>query len=119
SVADNAGGVGLTTNSTTFTLRRTNGDYWNGAAWQATVFNLAASNSATSGNTSVTWTSSATLPSWASETDGTYTIQAKASDQAGNTFTGVAASFTFDNTAPTVASVTAPATGSAPTSFSG
>src|SRR5207237_7266132 len=51
SVADNAGGVGLATNSTTFTLKRsTDNNYWTGSGWQAAVFNLAASNAATAGN---------------------------------------------------------------------
>src|SRR5207248_2156666 len=126
SVADNSGGVGLNANSTTFTLKRSSdNNYWTGSAWQTAVFNLAASNSATSGNTAATWTSSATLPNWASQSDGTYTIQAKATDKAGNTFTGTAVSFTLDSTAPATASATTPASGSAfraasvPTSFSG
>src|SRR5207247_571687 len=33
---------------------------------------------------------------------GTYTVQAKATDKAGNTFAGSAVSFTLDATAPTV-----------------
>ena len=38
SAADNAGGLGLNTNSTTFTLQRaTDGFYWNGTTWQAAV----------------------------------------------------------------------------------
>jgi len=45
SVADSAtGGSGLAANSTTFTLQRPNSDYWNGSAWQAAAFNLAATN---------------------------------------------------------------------------
>src|SRR5439155_1450054 len=64
------------------------------------------------GNTAATWTSSATLPTWASQSDSTYTVQATATDKDGNAFTGVAASFTLDNVAPTTASVTTPASGS-------
>src|SRR5207245_590601 len=65
SVADNTGGVGLAANSTTFTLQRgSDGWYWTGSAWQSAVFNLAASNGATSGSTAATWTNSATLPTW-------------------------------------------------------
>src|SRR5207302_1501846 len=126
SVADNTGGVGLNANSTTFTLRRSSdGLYWTGSAWQAAAFHLAASNSATTGSTAATWTSSATLPTWSSQTDGTYTVQAKATDKAGNTFTGAAVSFTLDKTAPTTATVTTPAGGSSfnaaavPATFSG
>src|SRR5207248_727258 len=79
SVADNSGGVGLAANSTTFTLQRgSDSFYWTGSAWQAAAFSLAASNAATTGNTAATWTSSATLPAWASQSDGTYTVQARA-----------------------------------------
>src|SRR5439155_229310 len=86
SVADNSGGVGLAANSATFTLKRSSDNfYWTGSAWQSAVFNLAASNNATTGNTAATWTSSATLPTWSSQADGTYTVQATATDQAGNT----------------------------------
>ena len=126
SVADNSSGVGLAANSTTFTLQRSsNNFYWTGSAWQAAVFNLAATNSATTGGTAATWTSSAMMPTWASQSDGTYTVQAKATDKAGSSFTGTAVSFTLDSTAPTTASVTTPANGSSfrvaavPASFSG
>src|SRR5262249_7086912 len=94
-------------------------------AWQAAVFQLAATNSATTGSTAATWTSSATLPTWASQSDGTYTVQARATDKDGNAFTGAAVSFTLDSTAPATASVTTPAGGSSfraptvPASFSG
>src|SRR5438876_271206 len=125
SAADNSGGVGLAVNSTTFTLQRPSDNfYWTGTTWQSAVFNLATTHSATSSNTAVTWTSSATLPTWSTQTDGTYTVQAKATDAAGNTFTGTAITFTLDKTAPT-ASVTTPATGSnytaatVPATFSG
>src|SRR5439155_1285464 len=113
SVADNAGGVGLAANSTTFTLQRsTDNFYWTGSAWQAAAFSLAASNAAASGGTAATWASSAALPAWASQADGTYTVQATATDAVGNSFTGAAVSFTLDTTAPATASVTTPAGGS-------
>src|SRR5205085_2053468 len=106
SVADNSGGVGLNANGTTFTLQRsTDNFYWTGSAWQAAAFSLAASNAATTGNTAATWTSSATLPSWAAQSDSTYTVQATATDKDGNSFTGAAVSFTLDGTAPATASV--------------
>src|SRR5438034_271553 len=124
--ADNNGGAGLAANGTTFTLKRGSDNfYWTGSAWQAAVFNLAASNNATTGNTAATWTSTATLPTWASQSDGTYTVQATATDLVGNTFAGTAVSFTLDNTVPATASVTTPASGSlfraatVPGSFSG
>src|SRR5262249_43832365 len=117
---------GLAANSTTFTLKRSSdNNYWTGSPWQAAVFNLAASNNATTGDTPATWTSSATLPTWSSQTDGIYTIQAKATDKAGNTFTGVPVSFPLAKTPPPTASVTTPASGSSfraamvPSSFSG
>src|SRR5439155_423711 len=126
SVADNTGGVGLSANSTTFTLQRSSdGFYWTGSAWQATAVNLATTHTATTGSTSATWTDNVTLPTWSSQADGTYTVLAKATDQAGNSFTGAAVSFTLDKTAPATASVTTPAAGSSfapaavPATFSG
>src|SRR5205814_2827178 len=80
---------------------------------------------ATTGNTAVTWTSSATLPAWAAQSDGSYTVQATATDKVGNSFSGTTVSFTLDNTSPVTASVTTPVDGtlyngsSAPTTFSG
>src|SRR5438876_787225 len=126
SAADNSGGVGLAANSTTFTLQRPSDNfYWTGTTWQAAVFNLATTHSATSSNTAVSWTSTATMPTWSSQADATYTVQAKATDSVGNTATSTAVTFTLDNTAPITASVTTPANGSAfrpatvPASFSG
>src|SRR5205809_2730879 len=126
SAADNNGGVGLNANSTTFTLQRNSDSfYWTGSAWQAGAFNLATTHSATTSNTAAAWTSSATLPTWASESDGGYTVQATATDKVGNTFTGSAVSFTLEKTPPITASVTAPASGglyraaTVPASFSG
>src|SRR5439155_8767790 len=65
------------------------------------------------------------MPTWASESDGTYTVRATATDKMGNTFTGTAVTFTLENAAPILASVTAPADGSiyraatVPATFSG
>ncbi len=102
-VADNTGGCGLPANSTTFTLKRsTDNEYWNGSAWQVEVAPLAATNAATTIGTSTTWTSSATLPTWSSQSDAVYTVQASTIDRAGNPFTGTAVTFTLDDTAPTI-----------------
>ena len=109
--ADNSGGAGLNANSTTFTLRRPNGDYWNGATWQVSVFNLSTAHAATTSNTGASWLSSAAMPTWASEGDGVYTVQATATDKVGNSFTGSSTTFTLDNTAPIIALVTAPGNG--------
>src|SRR5262249_33598255 len=126
SVADNSGGVGLNANSATFTLKRGSDNYyWTGSTWQATAFNLAATNNATTGSAAATWTSSAALPAWPSQSDGTYTVQATTTDKAGNTFTGGVVSFTLDTVAPAAASVTTPGGGSllragtVPADFSG
>ena len=78
SAADTAGGVGLA-NSTTFTLQRgSDSQYWTGSAWQAGAASLPTTHAATTGSTAATWTNSATLPTWSSETDGTYSVQATA-----------------------------------------
>src|SRR5439155_27913 len=112
SAADNSGGSGLNANSTTFTLQRSSDSkYWTGSAWQVAVFSLATTHSATTGNTVAAWTDNVTLPTWSSQTDGTYTVQAKATNKAGNTLTGTAITFTMDKTAP-AASVTSPVNGS-------
>src|SRR5262249_39470726 len=120
SVADNTGGVGLNANSTAFTLQRSSDNsYWMGSAWHAAALNLAGSNSSTTGHTAPA------LPTWASQSDGTYVVQATATDKDGNSFAGAAVSFTLDSTAPATASVTMPAGGSlfraatVPASFSG
>ncbi|MCU1464920.1 MAG: hypothetical protein JWM72_848, partial [Actinomycetia bacterium] len=111
---DNSGGSGLNTDSTTFTLQRPDSSYWTGTTWQAGVFNLATSNSATTGNTASPWTSNVTMPIWsgAATPDGAYTIKATATDKAGNPFPGTAVTFTLDKTNPLTASVTAPSGGS-------
>src|SRR5207253_8487786 len=114
SAADANGGAGLNANSTSFTLQRSSeSKYWTGSAWQVAVFNLATTHSATTGNTVAAWTDNVTLPTWSSQTDGTYIVQAKATDKAGNTFTGAAVTFTLDRTNPISASVTTPTSGSA------
>src|SRR5207244_11972114 len=88
SAADNSGGVGLPANSTTFTLQRSSDNfYWTGSAWQSAASNLATTHSATTGNTAATWTSNATLPTWSSQSNGTYTMKATATDTVGNTLT--------------------------------
>src|SRR5439155_3688186 len=102
SAADNSGGVGLNANSTTFTLQRgSDSFYWTGSAWQSAAFSLATTHSAQQGGQAVAWTSNASLPAWGSQSDGTYTVTATATDAAGNSFTGAGVSFTLDNTTPT------------------
>src|SRR5207249_2223640 len=98
---DNSGGVGLSANSTTFTLQRvSDGLYWTGSAWQAGTFDLATTHNATTGGNTAAWTSSITMPAWASESNGSYTVRMTATDMVGNGFTGGAITFTLDNTTP-------------------
>src|SRR5204863_5372112 len=107
SAADNSGGVGLNANSTTFTLQRSSdSNYWTGSAWQVAAFNLATTHAATTSNTAVTWTSSATLPTWSSQSDGTKAARGEGIDSVGNTFTGKAVTFNLDRTTAARAAVT-------------
>ena len=113
--ADGAGGTspsGLAANSTTVTIRRnSDGAYWNGTDWQVAIDNLPTVHAATTGTTATTWTRTSGLVPWASQTDGTYTIRATATDLAGNTFSGTAITFRIDNNTPVTATVTAPVDG--------
>src|SRR5207245_459383 len=96
-----------------------------GGRWQSTVRNLGTTHSATTGNTLAAWTSSVTLPTWTSESEGTYKLVVTATDKVGNTATGATTTFKLDNTNPTTATVTTPASGSTysastvPASFGG
>ncbi|MDR3687311.1 MAG: hypothetical protein P4L93_10185, partial [Coriobacteriia bacterium] len=126
SAADDASGVGLNANSTTFTLQRPDGQYWNGVSWGASAFPLGTAHSATTAGTTASWTSTSTLPpEWNLLPDGVYTVTATAKDKSGNSFTGSAVTFTLDNTAPATATVTTPAdlsswrAGTMPATFSG
>ncbi|MFC2004749.1 LamG-like jellyroll fold domain-containing protein [Chloroflexota bacterium] len=111
--ADDSGGVGLNANSTTFTLKRSSENkYWDGDSWETSATWLATTHDATSGNTTASWSDNITLPTWP---DGSYTVQAKATDKAGNTLTGTSVSFIYDTTAPTVTLTT---TASEPTNTS-
>src|SRR6266571_4660433 len=77
SAADNNGGVGLNANGTTFALQRSSDNfYWTGSAWQSAAFNLATTHTPTTGKTAAAWTSRATSPKWASQSEGTYTVKA-------------------------------------------
>ena len=111
--ADNGTGVGLVADSTTFTIQRgTDSHYWNGTDWSATTaVALATTHASTTDGSSTAWTSNVALPDWTATPDGTYTVTATATDRVGNAFTGTPISFTLDNTAPVVASITAPLDG--------
>ena len=107
-VADNLGGGGVAANSTTLTIANPSGKYWTGSVWQDDPAPLATTHVETTGNTSAAWQIAATLPAWASQSDGTYIVQATALDKAGNTFSGTAVSFQLDRTAPATATFTFP-----------
>jgi len=102
--ADDNGGTGLNANSTTFYIKNSLNQYWNGSVWTETKTWIAANHLATINGEEVAWSSSAAMPAtWA---DGTYKAQAKATDKSGNVFTGQEITFYFDNTAPTNESIT-------------
>src|ERR1051325_1071310 len=107
-VADAGGSpvAGLNANSTTFTLRRPGDNfYWTGSTWSSSSNALATTHAATSGTAQVNWTNSATLPTWSSETEGTYTVQTRGVDKSNNVALATAITFTLDNTSPTVSSI--------------
>ena len=90
----------------TFTLQRaSDSKYWNGSSWVTALTRLTTTHSASSGSTSIDWTSSSSLPTWSGEAEGSYTIQARSRDKYGNLFSGTAVTFTLDKTAPTVSSI--------------
>src|SRR5204862_242066 len=97
-VTDNSDGIGLNANSATFTLQRSSdSNYWNGSTWQSAAFNLTAPNNATTGSTAAAWPSNPTRRTSDLEADGAYTVQATATDKAGNTFAGCAIGFTLES----------------------
>ena len=109
SAVDNLGGVGLAANSTTFILRRGSSNYWNGTDWTSTTAVwLGTTHDVTTGDAPATWLSAVAMPNWATETNGTYTVQAKAIDTLGNVRTGTAITFSLDTVAPNLATMTTP-----------
>jgi outer membrane protein OmpA-like peptidoglycan-associated protein/5-hydroxyisourate hydrolase-like protein (transthyretin family) len=107
--ADDPSGAGLNADSTTFRLQRSSDSYyWNGLDWQAAPLDLATTQAATTGGTSVTWTHTAGLPNWALQTAGTYTARATATNKDSNTYSGAAITFTL----AVLKDVTVTATGS-------
>lgn len=97
--ADDASGDGLNAKSTKYYLKNSSGEYWTGTKWaNPTPTWLSTIHSETTGNTEVTWTSGANMPTW---TDDAYYVKAKATDKQGNTKEGTEIEFYYDNTAPT------------------
>jgi hypothetical protein len=100
SVADGTGGPGVNANSATFYIKRgADNHYWNGTDWDsATTQWLSTTHNATSDNSVVVWTSSATLPTW--ENGETYSSAVKATNKAGNNYTGTVVTYYYDTEAP-------------------
>ncbi|MEI6622729.1 MAG: hypothetical protein WCP28_12565, partial [Actinomycetes bacterium] len=93
SAADNTGGSGLAADSTYFTLKNPSGKYWDGTSWETWITGLGTTHSATTSGTVVTWSSAILMPDWSAADEGTYTVQATATDRADNAFTGTAITF--------------------------
>ena len=103
---DNAGGGGLNANSVTFYIKSaSDNNYWTGSTWTSSITWLPTVHVATTGDTEVTWTSSATLPAWS---DGTYYSKAKTTDKVAYTFEGSEISFVYDSIPP-VTNIDSPA----------
>ncbi|HEX8551164.1 MAG TPA: Ig-like domain-containing protein [Abditibacteriaceae bacterium] len=107
-VADNAGGSGVT--SVSVQMRRaSDGRYWNGTSWSTTSATIAAKMGVSPGDTP-TWRLTDKLPIGTNLIETQYNLFAKPRDAAGNIGQAVAHSFSFDATAPTI-SITAPISG--------
>ena len=98
SATDTRAGVG----SVQVSLRRAaDGQYWDGLAWQPTLQWLLALGTAN-------WSLSSGLPSGASLGDGSYVLQSRAADAAGNVETaGPSVTWTRDSVAPLLSAVSA------------
>jgi len=73
--------------------------YWNGTAWQGSVFPLSATAALSQ---SLTWTlTGASLPTWA--TGVLYKVKAQSTDEAANQSSVASSTFTFDGQGPSVA----------------
>ncbi len=90
--ADNSNGIGLATNSTTYTLQRSSdGLYWNGISWVSAPAALATTHPATNQNEEAAWSATGPLPTFAADT---YTVVAKAVDKSANETTSAPVTFT-------------------------
>jgi parallel beta-helix repeat protein len=100
---DNAGGSGLTTDSVTLSIQRSSDSrFWNGTDWSSTSrVLLPVSFDPISGD----WQKTDQLPT-ISTTDGTYTLQARAVDRAGNVADSTPTVLRPSPAAPTITSFT-------------
>ncbi|MCA9388187.1 hypothetical protein KC644_00315 [Candidatus Berkelbacteria bacterium] len=107
--ADDAAGLGLAANSTSFTLLRvSDGLYWNGAAWAAGPTHLGTTHPATNVDTVANWSDAVTLPVFNA---GNYTLAARATDKAGNILDGPPVTFTVVATVVPPPVITSPTEG--------
>lgn len=94
--ADNSGGSGVA--STQVSIRNSAGQYWNGTAFSGTTQVWL---STTGANSNTAWSYGFTRPA-----DGTYTLGARSTDNAGNVGPVTTTTFTIDTVSPTVTAVT-------------
>lgn len=103
---DHESGSGLNSNSTTFTYRRSDGRYWNGAGWQLAVANLPTTHPAATSSNQVTWTPAGPPPGAGDLSDGAYSIQATAVNINAGSLTGASVTVNYDTTVPQINSGT-------------
>lgn len=89
--ADNSTGLGLNSNSTTFTLSRaSDGFYWSGLSWSSSAASLLTIHGSTAVNNIASWTSGSSLPNFIPDT---YTIIATATDKNSNNLSSAPVTF--------------------------
>ena len=82
-IADDVSGVDADT--VVFSIQRASDNkFWNGVDWLAGARSVATTHTATTGSGSTTWSGNVTMPNWAGEVDGSYTVQARGIDKASN-----------------------------------
>src|SRR5207237_1359816 len=90
--ATDSGGAGLQKEEISL-LQVGTGKYWNGTSFSSSSSEVFVTASGTA-----SWSTSFVAANFPA--DGTYTVHARATDNAGNVEAGTSATFTFDNTAP-------------------
>ncbi|MBN2238950.1 MAG: SMP-30/gluconolactonase/LRE family protein [Dehalococcoidales bacterium] len=92
-VADNLDGAGIRADSTVFSIYRASDQmYWTKHGWQKGESWLPTEHPESTDGSEVTWEGACVLPYWRT---GDYTIQARATDRFNQSFTGVPATFSF------------------------
>ncbi|MEK7183996.1 MAG: Ig-like domain-containing protein [Patescibacteria group bacterium] len=112
---DASSGTGFQPNSAEFYIQReSDGSYWNGNNWIPTVFYLSTTHSGTNDGTQVNWTSNALLPPWL---DGSYLMQARATNRSNILFSSAIIRFTIANGAAAAPGVVSPPPSTTPPTF--